>query len=1471
MQLRNRLCLVLIAGVLGCGGGTKHAAGGTSPRVAAAAAEALTDGLSFAGGIVKSGGIPAASNEKVTLDPGSDKLTLVPAESTLMPLDITNPDEDKDPVAATLVQFGDDANAHVEIMRMQSSASADAGTSASDKVHIDLHVAVGKDTCKDLCNDKITVKMLLAALLSGGGVGQHAIRNVDLDCTADGDASKCGDGASTPAKMGSCTPDKKRCSDNGVQTCGKDGEWGASRPCVEQACVGGACTGVCEPGAGQCIGNVPQACDVTGQWQSGTKCKGSCLDGLCVPAMDAGTDAGHPDAGHPDAGHPDAGHPDAGHPQPDSGTPDAGTPDAGPPCFGGSACAFADNVCHEGITVCGADRHSSCQDNGPKVNGASCGADHVCFLGNCVACKVGDVCDMSNVCEVGTFDSCTGGPHCALNATAADGTQCGSAPDLVCSHGICVTCEQGTPCTPASDCHNGLTDCSNGPACVDQQTNALDGARCASNGGTYCKSGICSPCTNGDACSLAGQPCRVGTITCGPGPSCTGSGALAPDGSDCGSGKVCMTGNCVTTSWTLAVVGGDAQTAYVDQVISPVTVSVKDSNNTPVPNVTVQITTPAGAYAPATASTNASGIATIVPRLGRAVGVYTFTVSSSAAPSVQFHATAIAPPKGTIFNVVDQSHANGQDGLNGPATMAHVSNAYAVVAALDGTLYFSDQCSVYTVSLAGVIKRVAGTGSCTTTSPDIGAATSVPLYEVYDLALDETNGFLYLVDGGNNKVRQVDLGTGTLQTWAGGGTTTSTDYGDNQTATYGVLSGANGVSVDPNGNVYISDTGHNRFRKVDTQQTITTWMVGSSTCPQGLALHSVNNYSKLYWDASGQMFISAYFCGSQTSGYTVYGIARVEQDSSLTLIAGNYNGQATGDGIQATAAYFPSLARIAFDAAGNIFTATQNDHRIRRIDGVSGIITTVAGSGTSGYKGDYVDGVTGTSAQFYYPFGIAIDAQGTVFVADEYNYTLRAISGVGDSTPNSATLAIQAGDGQQAAVDALFSPSLAVSLTDKASQPITGANIGWKAIDAGSGLANASTPTDLSGIATVGGRVGLAIGAYRFQARYRDLHGHDVAGSPMPFQVSAIAPPNGAGTVFTIVNTDHTGGAATQAPTPGTYQHMNNNATSVVVGSDGTVYIAESYQVWALSPAGVLTPLAGLDTAGGTFAGDGGPASSGRFNDIEGLALDETTPSNRKLFVNDHGNSKIRIVTLDTSPPAVNTFVGYTGGGTAPGSPNYGVPGPGTGVNLGSVYGMRFNPADHNLYLVEAGHNRILQVDPSGNVTSWLVPTGSCSGPINLYSLPGYADMAWAPGGVSYISAYVCGTSTNQNAVFGILQRAANGTLSWIAGQNSSTGVQTDGATATNTYFPTMGPILLGAGNASLYVSVYNSHEIRLISALDGSGTVTTIAGTGTSGFSGDYGPANMAQFYQPWGTAVTASGHLIVADYYNDAFREIW
>jgi hypothetical protein len=109
---------------------------------------------------------------------------------------------------------------------------------------------------------------------------------------------------------------------------------------------------------------------------------------------------------------------------------------------------------------------------------------------------------------------------------------------------------------------------------------------------------------------------------------------------------------------------------------------------------------------------------------------------------------------------------------------------------------------------------------------------------------------------------------------------------------------------------------------------------------------------------------------------------------TITTVAGNGTGMFSGDGGPATSAELNEPKGIASDAIGNLYIADALNNRVRRVDAVTGVITTVAGNGTSGFSGD---GSTATSAELDDPWAVAIDAEGNLFIADTGNNRVRKV------------------------------------------------------------------------------------------------------------------------------------------------------------------------------------------------------------------------------------------------------------------------------------------------------------------------------------------------------------------------------------------------------------------------------------------------------------------------------------------------
>ena len=234
----------------------------------------------------------------------------------------------------------------------------------------------------------------------------------------------------------------------------------------------------------------------------------------------------------------------------------------------------------------------------------------------------------------------------------------------------------------------------------------------------------------------------------------------------------------------------------------------------------------------------------------------------------------------------------------------------------------------------------AGTGSSSYTG-DNGPATLASFDNPWGVAVD-SSGNLYVADSTNNVVRKISA-TGIVTTFAGTGT--SGFSGDTGPATLAKLSDPNFVAVDPSGNVYINEFANNRIRKVTPGGTITTFAGNGSTAYAGdggpATLASFKNPYGVSIDAAGNVYISDNNCA----------IRKVDTAGNISTIAGTGTCGYSGDNGPATLAQieFPDVP--TSDAAGNVYFWDDGNGRLRKVD-ISGTITTVGGTGTTGFSGD---------------------------------------------------------------------------------------------------------------------------------------------------------------------------------------------------------------------------------------------------------------------------------------------------------------------------------------------------------------------------------------------------------------------------------------------------------------------------------------------------------------------------------------
>ena len=278
-------------------------------------------------------------------------------------------------------------------------------------------------------------------------------------------------------------------------------------------------------------------------------------------------------------------------------------------------------------------------------------------------------------------------------------------------------------------------------------------------------------------------------------------------------------------------------------------------------------------------------------------------------------------------------------------------------------------------------------------SGDDGDALSARFNVSYDIVVDSTNR-KYFTDTLNNCVRMIDADN-SITTIIGTGVASYS--GDSGTAASATLNNPYGLCIDSGVNIYIADTYNQRVRLVTTSKLIST-VIGTgdaSFCGDfSDSLSACLNYPMgVAVDTSGNIYVADTFN---------HRIRRRNTDGYFYTVAGSSSVGGFSDNRAATSAKLNYPTHIAIDSSGNIFIADSNNHRIRKVTSSTGIISTIAGTGDDGFSGDGF----ATTTTLNYPYSCAVDATGTVYIADSMNHRVRIIR-------NSYVITI-AGDGSTA-------------------------------------------------------------------------------------------------------------------------------------------------------------------------------------------------------------------------------------------------------------------------------------------------------------------------------------------------------------------------------------------------------------------------------------------------------------------------
>ncbi|WP_395076817.1 IPT/TIG domain-containing protein [Flavobacterium sp.] len=354
---------------------------------------------------------------------------------------------------------------------------------------------------------------------------------------------------------------------------------------------------------------------------------------------------------------------------------------------------------------------------------------------------------------------------------------------------------------------------------------------------------------------------------------------------------------------------------------------------------------------------SATSLTITIPR-GAGSGVIKLTVAGVTVqtPNFEYMVTpsAVSTVAGSTRGFADGIGSNVLFNLPFGTTVDAVGNLYVA----DG-----DNHKIRKISPVGVVTTLAGS----TFGFADGSNITAQFYAPTGVATD-ASGNIYVTDSANHKIRKISP-TGVVSTLAGSTVGFADGNGNNAKFDY-----PRDLVLDNQGNVYVADYNNSRIRKISPTGVVSTFAGSTNGFSDGIGSSALfKNPRGLTIDLSGNLYVA-----DQNN----HKIRKITAAGVVTTIAGSISGFADGEG---STAKFSFPSGIAVDDLGNIYVSDTFNHKIRKIS-PSGIVSTFAGS-TAGY----VDGVTNT-AKFLTPGGIAIDALGTVYVADTDNNKIRKIT-----------------------------------------------------------------------------------------------------------------------------------------------------------------------------------------------------------------------------------------------------------------------------------------------------------------------------------------------------------------------------------------------------------------------------------------------------------------------------------------------
>lgn len=665
---------------------------------------------------------------------------------------------------------------------------------------------------------------------------------------------------------------------------------------------------------------------------------------------------------------------------------------------------------------------------------------------------------------------------------------------------------------------------------------------------------------------------------------------------------------------------------------------------------------------------------------------------------------------------------------------------------------------------------------------DGGLATAAAFRSVWNVGTDAA-GNVYVADGGHHRIRKIDVVTGIVTTIAGTGI--GGYSGDGGQATKASLNYSNNVFIAPSGNIYISDEGNNRIRKVDPNTGIISTVAG-------------------------------------------------------TGVLGN-----TGDGGLAIVAQIAPF-RICVDSNENIYFIDVDFYVIRKIDGATGIISTIAGTGTQSPGGPSGDGGPAILATIAAPYGICVDASKNIYVADFLLFRVRKIDAATGIINTIAGGGISTSDGILATQSILRGSVRSVSV-DTANNIYIGTKSNCRKIDAVTGIISTVIGVGSSSLTGFSGDGGLATAAKTNASggEFVDRLGNIYVADHINYRVRKVDVSTG------IINTIGGNGIGGMFTGDGGFSANAslNYPSSVCVDKFSNLIVADygNNRIRKINAStGIISTIAGNGAAGSPADGTMATAASVQVDKVK------TDSSGNIYFSGNDG--KIR--KIDIISGIITTVAG---GGN---STLDGVSAIEAAISLGDFC---FDKLD-NLYIADLSSYRIKKVNSTTGIITTIAGTIQATG---TYS----GDEGPATEATFGSTVAVCADDSNNIYIgdinFGVVRKinAVTGIITTVAGNGTLANIPAgDGGPATTASL-TDPSILFADNSGNLFIK--DKYAIRKVAR--STGTITTIVGNNTEGFSGDGGDPVAAQINNSGRFTLNKTGtNLFITDWWNDRIRKV-